>query len=135
MKHTFTGGCLCGAVRYESSGDPLLMLLCHCSQCQKATGGAFMPVVVAKSDGLRVTKGETRAYHSSESAMRHFCPNCGTPIFFERRGQPEWRGIIAGTLDDQSQFAPRMHVWSSRMVPWLHLADDLPRHAEFPPQG
>jgi hypothetical protein len=94
-----------------------------------------MPVLVAKSDSLRLTKGETRPYHSSESATRHFCPSCGTPIFFERQGQPEWRGIIAGTLDDQSQFAPSMHVWSSRMVPWLHLSDDLPRHAEFPPQG
>jgi transposase len=53
----------------------------------------------------------------------------------ERVRELEWRGIIAGTLDDQSRFAPSMHVWSSRMVPWLHLADDLPRHAEFTPSA
>jgi hypothetical protein len=91
-----------------------------------------MLVLVAKS-----AADERRDTRISFVRERHvpFCSNCGTPIFFERQGQPEWCGVIAGTLNDQSQFAPSMHVWSSRMVRWLHLADDLPRHAEFPPSG
>src|SRR6187551_1602444 len=82
MKIPFTGGCVCGAVRYECSAEPIMMFKCHCRDCQRVTGGGFVPGLVVPSSAFRVTKGQLR-YHFTPSTAggkhkRGFCSKCGS---------------------------------------------------------
>jgi len=90
----------------------------------------FVPIA-----GVKVTKGQPKKYQSSETAKRHFCPDCGSPVFFERLTRPDRLGVFIGALDDSSQFSPDYHIWTARQCPWLHLdrADNVPRTLEGPP--
>src|SRR5918997_6805026 len=83
-QNAVTGGCLCGAVRYEAYGPPSLSVICHCRMCQRASGAPFMGLLFMPSDAVKVIKGYPRVYHSSPTSDRHFCPACGSPLFFVR---------------------------------------------------
>ncbi len=76
-----TGGCLCGALRYESSEPPIRTTICHCRMCQKSTGSAFMVAVGFSRTALRFTKGEPKLYRSSPIKDKGFCANCGSLLF------------------------------------------------------
>ena len=88
---TITGGCLCGRVRYESSGAPLFGVVCHCRDCQRASGAGHVPVMGVWKSTLSVN-GETSSHAvvggSGKLAVRHFCPNCGSTQF--TRDRPDW---------------------------------------------
>ena len=75
-----TGGCLCGAVRYESSMPPVTGGYCHCRMCQKGSGGLFSAWVEFRPEGFRFTKGEPKLYRSSEWLQRGVCSTCGSPL-------------------------------------------------------
>lgn len=93
-----TGGCLCGAVRYEARGPLRPVVNCHCSQCRR-TSGHFVAATAAYKGDLEVrVSGELRWYRSSEVARRGFCGNCGSSLFWEPF-EGEWTAIMAGTLD------------------------------------
>ncbi|HEY8615277.1 GFA family protein [Phenylobacterium sp.] len=95
-----TGGCQCGAVRYEA--DSLgASSICHCRMCQKATGGFFGPYV--DTPGLTWTRGQPKYFASSQSVRRGFCEACGTPLTFESHGES---GVMIGTLDDPERAPP-----------------------------
>jgi len=102
---THAGGCLCGAVRYETAGAPQRVTVCHCRYCQRATGAAYMVEPIFPLAALRVTQG-TPAVHSRASAgsgkrvHAHFCAACGTRLFLTFERWPESCGIYAGTYDD-----------------------------------
>src|ERR1700761_8969552 len=85
----FSGGCACGAVRYESSAQPVFMLHCHCRDCQQSSGGPFSSFVVVPTEAFKLTKGSPR-FHASPSeaggmTRRGFCADCGSPVF----GKPD----------------------------------------------
>lgn len=126
-----TGGCLCGDVRFEFDGEPLIQAVCHCHMCQRASGSAFMPLLFVDKKSLTLMQGDPHAFHSSATLIRHFCPNCGSPVFIERTS-PNRYGILVGALDDSSEFKPAMHICFDASQGWLELADDLPRHEEKP---
>jgi hypothetical protein len=126
-----TGGCLCGAVRYEAQGTPQLSAICHCRMCQRASGGPFMGLIFMPSDGVRLIKGELLVYHSSPTARRHFCGRCGSPIIFERPVR-SLSAIVVGSLDDPNIFKPQMHVCAESAMTWLDIRDDAPRYAQKP---
>lgn len=130
-----SGGCLCGNIRFEVTGAPLRSFCCHCSMCKKASGGPMMALFFAPRINVHVTRGKTQRYRSSETAVRHFCVDCGSPIFFERLTRPERLGVFVGSLDDPSEFKPDYHIWTSRQCSWLRLDgdDDVPRTSEGPP--
>ena len=127
----FQGGCLCGAVRYATTGEPVNQRICHCSLCQKAIGAAFNARVLMRIEDVTIT-GEIGAYYSSETLQRCFCQRCGATVF-SRRTNVGLMGLTAGTLDDPSLFKPDMHFWTSSKQPWPEVADGLPQYAEGPP--
>lgn len=127
----FSGGCLCGAVRYETTADPLNQRVCHCRQCQKAIGAAFNARVLMRIEDVSIT-GPVNTFYSSETLERGACARCGTSIF-SRRASAGVIGLTAGSLDDLSLFKPDMHFWVSSKQPWIDIADDLPQYPEAPP--
>jgi hypothetical protein len=133
METTVTGGCQCGAVRYAITGAPLLVALCHCSLCRRANGAPAVAWAMFKEEQVAV-EGRLAAYASSPEARRGFCGACGTPISFTATFIPGLVDITVGSLDRPEAMPPALHYWDSRRLPWLRLADDLPRHAGLPPE-
>jgi hypothetical protein len=125
------GGCLCGAVRYETTGEPVNQRVCHCRLCQKAIGAAFNARVLMRIEHVDVS-GPIGVFNSSEALERGFCARCGSTIFSRRLGAG-LIGMTAGTLDEPALFRPDMHIWTSSKQPWLEIADGLPQYAEGPP--
>jgi len=130
-----TGGCLCGAIRYEVTDPPFDGGYCHCKTCRKAYGGLFGVWLGFKRAGFRITKGELRFYRTSELAQRGFCETCGSPVMYAYDGS-EGYGINAGSLDHPEDW-PLMdgtsfgHGFVDSKVPWHTIGDELPRY----PQG
>ncbi|SDR50040.1 Uncharacterized conserved protein [Paraburkholderia fungorum] len=107
MSTSWKGRCLCGAVHYRADGAATAQLVCHCRDCQRASGSAGLPVVVVKASGFSFA-GETRPYTktggSGMPTTRHFCAHCGSLLFGTPHHAPEIVTIYAGTLDEPSQF-------------------------------
>jgi hypothetical protein len=123
-----SGGCMCGAVHYETNADPVLMLNCHCRACQRSGGSAYAAIVVIPKDSLRLT-GELR-YHrsvgdSGKAVERGFCLNCGSQITMRLERMPEAIGLQAGSLADPSQFDPAMNVFTASAQPWDHINPEV----------
>ncbi|MDD9991822.1 MAG: GFA family protein [Rhodospirillales bacterium] len=128
MSETLSGGCLCGDVRYEVDGSPVYVFHCHCSMCRRAGGTAFQTWVGLEDGALTVTQGTAKRYKSSSFATRSFCGRCGGQLFYNYTGEQTpavW--VTVGTLDHPESMTPERHVFSADSVPWLHMADDLPR--------
>ncbi|UTW00801.1 GFA family protein [Marinomonas rhizomae] len=128
---TFKGGCLCQAVRYETTAEPLNQRVCHCHECQKAIGAAFNARVLMRIDDVSIT-GSINTYYSSETLERGSCSHCGSSVF-SRRASAGVIGLTVGSMDDSTLFKPDMHFWVSSKQPWLELTDGLPQHLEAPP--
>ena len=125
-----TGGCLCGAVRFEVQGDPLLSGACYCRDCQYVSGGAAAYGLMYPAEALTVTKGETRVFvvkgESGADVYRHFCPDCGVHLISHNGAHPQFRAIKAGVLDDPSCFKSEGSIWTSSAQPWHRIDPDLP---------
>ncbi len=130
-KHT--GGCLCGAIRYEVTGEPSEVGYCHCRMCQKALGNLFGVFAIFKRAGFQFTKGEAAFYRSSPHKQRSFCPNCGSPLTMWNADKSIQNqvGILVGTLDHPELFPPERyagnHSGIESHVPWFRIDDGLPR--------
>ena len=130
---TFTGGCLCGAVRYVAEGRPLNVRACHCDKCRRATGGAFYARALFRQAQVAI-EGRTASYPSSQRLDRVFCPRCGTTLFSRARDERQVIGVSLATLDDPGSAAPTEHIFVAEMLPWLKLDDGLPRRPGYAPQ-
>ena len=123
-----TGRCLCGDVRYEFSGDPIAVVVCHCKHCQRQGGGAFSLNLIGLEsqlsvDGTLQNYQETGENDDGVYVNRRFCGSCGSPIVSELL---QTEGVIAlkvGTLDDRSDITPAVEVWCVDKQPWVDLAD------------
>lgn len=128
-----SGGCLCGAVRYEVSDPPSEGGLCHCRVCQKTTGSAFEALIGCLQTSFRYTKGEPKRYRSSSIMEKSFCSNCGSPLtdqyivsaseFFSN--DKVW--VHIGTLDEPTAISISLHTGVESQMPWLHFDDGNPR--------
>lgn len=122
------GSCLCGAVRYSSSAEPVLTAVCHCRDCQKAGGGGYSVNVAVPTSSLAI-EGETRVYRGTgttgKPTLRRFCPQCGSPLFTEAEAFAGMSFVKAPTLDDSSWIQPNLHIWCDSAQPW----DTIPAHA------
>lgn len=126
----YEGGCLCGAVRYRVEGAPHSAGYCHCRMCQRATGAPVTAWVTYEAAKFAVIEGNLAEYRSSPPSLRGFCARCGSPLTFRyTAGGVATVDVTTASLDEPSYFPPQYHVWSMSEVPWLHLADALPRHA------
>jgi hypothetical protein len=100
--------------------------------CQRASGAAFMGLIFFEAGAVRLTKGHAKVYQGSETLRRHFCSDCGSPVYVERTSSNRF-GVLAGALDDPAVFRPTMHICTSSSQRWLKLADALPIYNEKPP--
>ena len=122
------GSCLCKQVVYEIRGDILGINLCHCSQCRKASGTAFATNAGIDKRALRILTGldDLAAYESSVGKKRYFCRVCGSPIYSERNGDDRVY-IRLGTLDEDPDARPNVHIHVASKAPWYEINDHLPR--------
>ncbi len=130
-----TGGCHCGAVRYEIEGEPVWAGFCHCRNCQRLTGTGHACYMGVRSDKLSV-RGETRRYPitlaSGVTLVRRFCPTCGSQIFGEPGSTPGMANVYAGTLDDTALFRPTDAIFTRTRPPWDCISGDLREYAGHP---
>ena len=136
MTAALTGGCACGRVRYECNERPLAELICHCRDCQYASGSAYAAALVVPTDRLTLSGAEPRYYEvkasSGRTMRRGFCEECGSPVLIRRPETPLVVFLQASSLDDPSTFSPSSEVWTSRAYPWHHLHPDTERFEEGP---
>ena len=123
------GGCACGAVRYRLASEPLFVHCCHCLNCQRQTGSAFVINVLIEGDRVEVLSGEPQRVdvpRDDGSAQRIFrCPDCRVAVF-STYTRPEAYFVRGGTLDDPSSVAPDVHIYTRSKLPWVTLPDDVP---------
>ncbi len=124
---TRIGRCLCGEVAYEFDGPMLWRAHCHCESCRRNTASPFTTFFGVAKDSYRFTGRSPSVYHSSPGVSRHFCANCGTPVAYESARWPDEIHFYAASLDDPAHFEPERHVHYEEKLPWIHLADDLPK--------
>ncbi len=131
-----TGGCLCGRVKYESTGEPLFELLCHCRDCQRSSGSGYVPVMGVRKSTFRVI-GEPKSYGtvggSQKQAVRHFCPDCGSLLFGTPAVVPDVVTIYVGSLDSPSVFKPRYAQFTRDRSDWDKMKGQLPEFETTPP--
>lgn len=126
---THTGGCLCGAVRYEVAGPLRAVVLCHCTQCRRSTGH-FMAATAARHRDFRLTsEAQLRWYASSDSARRAFCGRCGSTLFWQGDGR-NYISIAAGTLDGATGLPSACHIHVADKGDYYSIDDGLPQSAD-----
>jgi hypothetical protein len=138
MPTFFSGGCACGAIRYECSAEPLYMGNCHCRDCQRATGSAYFAAVGVSAATFHVTLGTPKYYEKqadSGSLMRRaFCQQCGSPVFLTNSTRPDFIGLYAGSLDDPSWVRPARDIYTASAQPWDYLHPALLKFPQMPPR-
>ena len=133
MAEKTTGGCLCGAIRYEADEPPNQVYACHCRMCQRHTGSAFWAGAKFPPDTFRFTKGEPKVYRSSKILERYYCADCGSSValnYLERPWPEEEPGFEAalGSLDDPTGLAPEFHFGVESQHAWLHFDPAIPQY-------
>ena len=137
MTEALFGGCACGKIRYECSERPIVQLICHCRDCQKASGSAFAAFVIIPSDRLTYNGGAMRCYdvkaESGRTIRRQFCGECGSPVSARWPELPRVELLDVASLDDQSVFAPTHELWTSRAEAWHPFHPNTIKVEEGPP--
>lgn len=130
-----TGGCMCGAVRYELKRDPFDSGWCHCRTCQLFSGAPAMAFTCVPRDDFVWCKGEqqVRWVETSSFGRRAFCSQCGTPLQVQVHHQPETVDFPIVTLDDPDAVTPEFHIFWESKIAWFDPGDKLPRHEKFRP--
>lgn len=122
-----TGRCLCGAVRYRFEGPPNWQAHCHCESCRRATSSPITSFFAVDHGRIEWSGTAPRIFESSPGIFRSFCPVCGSPLTCQSKVRTQEIDLHALTLDDPTAFAADRHVMWNERLPWLHVADDLPR--------
>jgi hypothetical protein len=122
-----TGGCSCGAIRYEITSFPLLLYSCNCTDCQTSSGSAFALNMPVATKGFRIVMGEPKGWHhlspSGGEVSSWFCGECGARIYGSRKSRPDSMNLRAGTLDDTSWLKPIAHMFVQSAQTWVKPAD------------
>ena len=125
METTATGGCLCGAIRYEYRGEIGAAGYCHCADCRRISGSAFGISVRVKAAGFLIVqgtpKGFTKTGDSGRAVTRYFCPDCGCPLYTAPPLHPDTVFLKAGSLDDPGLVRPDRQAWKRSRVDWAEI--------------
>ena len=131
----YTGGCLCGAVRYEATGEPSFAGHCYCTDCRRASGSGFIPFMGFPAEAIAFS-GETLQFRSlsfrGTDAVRNSCSACGGLVFGGVVGQDTSHTIYAGSLDDAARFRPQMAIFARDRPDWAVIPPGLPVFETMP---
>jgi hypothetical protein len=121
-----TGGCSCGAIRYEIASFPLLLYTCNCTECQTASGSAFALNMPVATTSFHIVKGTAKGWHrtspSGANTTSWFCGDCAARIYGSRESRPDSVNVRAGTLDDTGWLTPVAHMFTSNAQGWVKPA-------------
>ena len=129
------GGCLCGAVRYCTTAEPLTSTVCHCRDCQRFSGSAFGALAVLPKESVSINgtmKAFTSLGGSGKPVLRHFCPECGSSIAVEAGVAPGRLVLNIGTFDEPKSVAPAREHFCDDALAWVHLTGETQRFAKRP---
>lgn len=121
---TQSGGCRCGAIRFEFAGTPAFVAHCHCQSCRQASGCGFTTFVGCWAKDVTFTKGAPAIYQSSEAVERGYCVTCGSPIHFAGDKWSDQIHLFLGAFDDPDVFDPIGHSFPEERLHWAHLRDE-----------
>lgn len=130
MTKRLNGSCLCGEVLYTVADEFTYAMICHCSQCRRATGSAFKPFGGIERAKLEVTGGTIRIYGDVMTHDAH-CKNCGS-LLYSIVQEGTMAHVTYGTLVDPPTLQLQAHICVGSKAPWDHILDDLPQHADLP---
>jgi len=128
-----TGGCLCGGVRYEYDGDITEISMCHCAQCRKAQGCAYVAVSPVDASKLRLVEGVEllKEYRATPGRVRVFSSCCGSPLYSARDDLPAIKRLRLGTVETPFQCSNAYHIHTASKADWAVIADGFPQHAQW----
>jgi hypothetical protein len=124
------GGCMCGAIRVQTAGRPVAVVYCHCRDCRASNGAPISLFAGYRTERVEWSRGEPKGYRSSETVVRSFCPDCGTPLSYEDERLPGEVYLPVGIFDDPEAFQPEAHNWVTQRLLWFDVRDDLPRNGQ-----
>lgn len=127
-----TGQCHCGAIRFTADADPARVFACHCADCQIISGGPFravLPVPVEQVELQGSPKSYVKVAASGNRRSQAFCPECGTQLFATEADAPKTLNFRLGCVNERAELQPRLQLWRSSAMPWLHELDSAPAHA------
>ena len=128
---------MCGAVRYQTSGEPARVIRCHCEDCRKHTGAPVATLPVFGTAQVAFSGQARRIYRSSPEVGRGFCPACGSSLTFETElvEYGQLCAIHISSFDDPESLPPTHHSFDAERISWFDVADELPRHARLVAEG
>ena len=129
-----SGGCLCGAVRYRLTADPVAVRVCWCRDCQRLAANGTVNLMVA-SDAVQVEGATGEHFSDADSGnrmRRRFCPTCGSSMFANSSARPQFTVVRAGTLDDPSSVKPTANIWAASAPAWACMDPALERFERQP---
>lgn len=124
-----SGGCRCGAVRFEASADPHHVSFCHCADCRRATGAPVAAFVGFMADQATVRGDELRRFDNGP-VTRSFCGACGSPIAYVDARIGDRVYFYLGVMDQPARYKPTLHAHVRGQLPFVHMPDGLPRHVK-----
>ena len=137
MKLPLTGGCQCGAVRYQSTVPAKAIYACHCTECQRQSGSAFGSSMLVPRDAFSFTRGVPKTWVRTADSGRKvdclFCPDCGTRIVHMPQHSPTMAIVRAGTLDDTTGIHLAGHIWTNSRQPWFQAPLGTLNYDQQPP--
>jgi hypothetical protein len=131
-----TGKCLCGRIHYTFEHPASALDVCHCKNCQRQSGAAFVPFLAVPLGAFHL-EGSPNCYgdddtESGKTVARYFCGDCGSPVYVVVESAPNTAYVAVGTLDDTRNLTPKCHGWTASKQGWVYIADGAPQH-EFEP--
>ncbi len=138
MAQNLTGGCACGAIRYECNAEnPLIADHCYCRDCQRSSGAAMASLLWLAKEAFKLISGQARDFEvvgdSGKKLNRGFCATCGSPLFVTAESWPEGIAISAGSLDEPNQYRPSVSVYMDSATAWAPVDHSLPKFPKLAP--
>lgn len=130
MNAMYTGQCLCGGINYSTNNAPLFAGNCHCKDCQRSSGSAYVPAIIFHEKDV-VVLGEAKYFEvqtdNGNVHARGFSPNCGSQLFARFSNMPGMLGIKAGTLNNSSKYLPMLDFYVGSAASWYFMKPELPK--------
>lgn len=133
---SYSGGCLCGNIRFTVSHEPMMPGHCQCTKCRKLSGSGHASMFAVPKSAIDINKDKLKFFDfvadSGNTVKRGFCPECGSPVYNENVGIPDMGFLHASSLDDPEIFKPGMVIYTSEALSWDYVDSSLPGVPKMP---